>query len=425
MAIKFRKKSLEKLSSPEQLDTLLKITTPSGWVALATVGFCLAVCVAWGVYGRIPTKLSGSGILLNPRGVFVVTATSTGILDSLKVKLGQSIKKGDVVATISHPQDTLEVATLEDKLKELQDANLLMEANEKDSLLLKKREMEEEKRELDLNKRINQSKMKRLDLRIKNQKELVLLGLITQYELSSTQGDRDVAKDSIAKDNSQLISIRNSYEQAKQDSGKKLKDQENAIEQARDDLAEKQAGLKEAQFVSSPYDGVVVGVATVQGTLLEPGTEVISMELVENDDDKILLALQYYPASTGKRIKKGMAAQIAPGTVKVDQFGYLLAKVTSVAEFPATTAQLSAKLQNDELVTQIEKLGTVLEIESVLLKDSKTPSGYKWTSSQGPPYSLQVGTICSVSVIVEEVPPITLVIPMIKKYLLGVGEGRE
>ena len=30
----FRKTALEKLSSPEQLDELMKITTPKGWVAL-------------------------------------------------------------------------------------------------------------------------------------------------------------------------------------------------------------------------------------------------------------------------------------------------------------------------------------------------------------------------------------------------------
>ncbi len=196
------------------------------------------------------------------------------------------------------------------------------------------------------------------------------------------------------------------------------------VQQAKDDLALKTARLKEEEVVVSPVDGRVTGIGTLQGERVNTGDELVTLERLEDKDDRTLQVLQYYPASTAKQISRGMVTQVAPGTVKVDQYGYLLATVSQVASFPSTTKELEARLQNDELVKEIEALGPVLEIESRLIKDTSTPSGYQWTSSKGPPYSLEVGTPCTASVIVEEVPPISLVIPMIKEVVLGIGEKR-
>jgi len=425
MAIAFRKKSLEKLSSPEQLDTLVRITTPGGWVALATLGFCLGIALVWGVYGRVPTKLTGHGLLLNPGGLLVINAPSSGVVASLPVTGRQSVEKGDVLATIRHSNEELIVVAAENKLKELRNTFLLENEEEASSLLRKKRELDARKDEILLNIRINQSKVDRLNERIKSQEELLNHGLITRYELSGTTGERDNTEDTIAIDRSRLAGIENEYAQAKRERVIKLNELENQIKQAVDDLAVQQAILKEATVISSPGKGIVIGMGTVAGARVAAGDELLTLELIKDNDEKSLLALQYYPAATAKRIKPGMMTQIAPGTVKVDQFGYLLAQVIRVAEFPASTAQLRTRLQNDELVKQIEQLGTVFEVESVLLDDGATASGYKWTSSQGPPYPLEVGTPCATSVIVEEMAPLRLVVPMVRKHLLGIGEERS
>lgn len=49
----FRKKSIERVSTPEQLNDYIRVTTPSVWaVLIATVVLMLGVLV-WGVFGRI------------------------------------------------------------------------------------------------------------------------------------------------------------------------------------------------------------------------------------------------------------------------------------------------------------------------------------------------------------------------------------
>jgi hypothetical protein len=57
----FRETALERLSSPEQLDQLMRITSPRSWMMLATIAILLAVALVWGFLGRVPTATSGEG----------------------------------------------------------------------------------------------------------------------------------------------------------------------------------------------------------------------------------------------------------------------------------------------------------------------------------------------------------------------------
>jgi hypothetical protein len=60
----FRKVSLERLSSPEQLDQLMTITNPRGWIALVGVFCLLTVLVLWGFFGLITSKIDASGVVI-------------------------------------------------------------------------------------------------------------------------------------------------------------------------------------------------------------------------------------------------------------------------------------------------------------------------------------------------------------------------
>ncbi|MCR5474760.1 MAG: hypothetical protein K6F28_06090 [Lachnospiraceae bacterium] len=49
----FREKSLERVSSPEQLDDYIRVTTPSVWIVLAATVIILAGMLAWSVFGTV------------------------------------------------------------------------------------------------------------------------------------------------------------------------------------------------------------------------------------------------------------------------------------------------------------------------------------------------------------------------------------
>ena len=49
----FREKSMERVSSPEQLNDYIRVTTPSVWIVLVALVVLLAGMLAWSVLGRV------------------------------------------------------------------------------------------------------------------------------------------------------------------------------------------------------------------------------------------------------------------------------------------------------------------------------------------------------------------------------------
>ena len=63
----FRKKSLERVSSPEQLDDYIHVTTPSVWIVLIATVFILMGMLAWSVFGTVDvTQDDGSTKTIHP-----------------------------------------------------------------------------------------------------------------------------------------------------------------------------------------------------------------------------------------------------------------------------------------------------------------------------------------------------------------------
>jgi hypothetical protein len=59
----FRKKSIESISSPEQLNDYLKVTNVGVWVLLASVILLLAGLFAWSTVGRLETTANGVAVV--------------------------------------------------------------------------------------------------------------------------------------------------------------------------------------------------------------------------------------------------------------------------------------------------------------------------------------------------------------------------
>ncbi len=49
----FRQKSLDRVSSPEQLNDYIRVTTPSVWLVLLALVLLLVGMLAWSVFGRV------------------------------------------------------------------------------------------------------------------------------------------------------------------------------------------------------------------------------------------------------------------------------------------------------------------------------------------------------------------------------------
>ncbi len=94
----FSQEALDKLRSPEKLDTMLPITTPVSWIALIAVLVLLFAVVLWSIYGAFTVKADGMGLIMDSAGVMNVTHTAGGKIGRLYVRPGMMIKKGDLIA---------------------------------------------------------------------------------------------------------------------------------------------------------------------------------------------------------------------------------------------------------------------------------------------------------------------------------------
>lgn len=97
----FRQVALERLSSPEQLDQLMQVTTPKGWLALLALAGLLLAALGWGIFGSMPTLAPGEGILLGAGGVGTIFSSGEGQIRQITVRVGDRVRAGQIVARIN------------------------------------------------------------------------------------------------------------------------------------------------------------------------------------------------------------------------------------------------------------------------------------------------------------------------------------
>lgn len=99
MADLYRKSALERMSNPEQLDKVLKVTSPMSWIALMGITLIIAVTIVWSIVGTIPETITAKGVVSAVVGSNSVYTEDAGKVVSLRVREGDEVHLGDPVMT--------------------------------------------------------------------------------------------------------------------------------------------------------------------------------------------------------------------------------------------------------------------------------------------------------------------------------------
>lgn len=110
MADLYRKSSLERISSPEQLDKVMVVTSPMSWLALIGITVIVVVTVIWSIFGTIPVTITTKGVVSSCVGSNAVYIHEAGEVLSVKVHVGDELHLGDPV--ITYRNATNEVVTV-------------------------------------------------------------------------------------------------------------------------------------------------------------------------------------------------------------------------------------------------------------------------------------------------------------------------
>lgn len=100
MAFSFRRRALEGVSSPEELDRLVKVALPRTWVALAGLGVLILAAVVWATVARVPTTVKGPGYLLHQGGIHAAAAPTAGVVVDVLHGVGDDVVTGEVLGHV-------------------------------------------------------------------------------------------------------------------------------------------------------------------------------------------------------------------------------------------------------------------------------------------------------------------------------------
>lgn len=285
----FRSQGQDSYRSPEDLDRLVRITTPIGWLALSASLVAITVIVAWGYLGGIPVLVNGNGVLLWRQALREVRSIASGQVIEILVHEGDVVREGTVVAWLQPARSYPELSRIE---------------------------------------------------------------------------------------------------------------------------------------IVAPAPGRVGQVALRRGAIVQVGDVVLTLMPVSGE----LEVLGYLPLQDAKRVHPGMSVLVSPTTVDRERYGWMPGTVRRVGGLVASAAVMKDKLGSEELARYFEAVagGTgasrpaaLVEVRVMLHEDSRTRSGYQWSSGTGPPFTLSAETMCGLQIVLDWQRPVDLVMPALKQRLGG------
>ncbi|WP_299712881.1 NHLP bacteriocin system secretion protein [uncultured Tenacibaculum sp.] len=411
----FRKAALEKLSTPEKLDQLIKVTSPKGWITLLTIALVLGTGITWSFLGNVKTKLNVVGVLLGGE-IHEVVATSQGQLVKLNVEIGDAINEGDVVAFIEQPELFQQIEEVKASLKEREfELQRLLSFGSKDTRIQEEL-IVQQRSSIQLQIASEKKTLSFLNNQLETEKNLLKKGLITKSQVVNTEQQMEASKNSIERLKAQMV----------QTSSQKLNlgfDLQQKINLNKQRIAETQRRLKHLEErytiqteIKSAYAGEVVEILTDSGVIVGQGTPLFKLKNQKQASDNRLRGVLYIPSQDGKKIKEGMQALVVPSTVQPQEYGFMKGKITYVSDFPITQKGMMMTVKNDQLVRGLLSGGALFEVYVEFEKDENAYSGFKWTSAQGPNILINEGTSCMGKITVKSEPPIAMVVPALKKF---------
>jgi HlyD family secretion protein len=407
----FRASALQRAASPEELDHLVGITKPSDWILTTVIAVALVAAIIWGIFGRIPSRVSGQGILVGSGRVVDAVSAAEGRLASLSVSIGEHVTRGQTIATIAQTDIEQKYKNAAEVYKERQREHDDMEAKVRAELAAKSANFEKLEAAFTNVIRATDQRVQFLSTDVKNLEQLMAKGLTTRKILEDRRLELTEAQQRMTDSQNEILKLHAQKTDLETQREHELQQAQFAANNARRDMEALAGTLGLNSEVLSPIDGRVVEIKVSTGSVLNIGTPVVLIE----DEGAKLEAVVYIPSEQGKNVKAGLQVRVAPSTVKREEFGTMVGTVVSVSDFPVTPQGMAAVLHNDQLVKLFSHDGAPYAVAVSLQGDASTTSGYRWAVGKGPEIHLTSGTLAQAEITTRNRRPLDLVVPLIKK----------
>lgn len=411
----FRKVALDRLASPEQLDRLMQVTDPRGWLILCSFGIVLTTAAVWGVLGRIQHDVPATGMLVRSGGVFEINALSTGRITDLAVRVGDTVAEGQVVGRMYQQELNDKLRDAKATLAELEEQHAEIVAHGSKELALQTSLLE--RRRATLGQSIVAARRSARSYRqtVRLQRKLVADGLLTRQTVLGTRHQLDQARQQVGDGKSELAQIAVEEQELRARREEEIRASQTRIAAQKRVVAGFERDMKSTSEVVSHHTGRILEIVADQGAIVAKGDTVLTLDLTGRTV-KELEAVLYVPSTHGKQVAVGMPVYIAPSTVKQEEYGLMVGRVTYVSDYPATSRGILRVLKNDKLLEALVGGDAPYEVHADLVIDEHTISRYRWSSSEGPPLRIQSGTRAAAYITVGTRRPIEMVVPLLRRH---------
>ena len=408
----FRAAALQRLSSPEQLDQLVGITRPADWLAALVIGILLGAVAIWSVIGRIPTRVSGEGILISEAGrvVDVVSAVG-GRLGSVDVSVGDHVVQDQVIAQISQTETEQRYRNAAEVLRERQHEHDELVSTIHRELDAKAADFAAQQSGLEQAITASEQRTAYLTETVAGMEGLNAKGFTTRRELEDRRADLNTSRQRVIDARNEIQRLTTQRHDLESQREMDRLASEFRVNEARREMERLGGTLERDSRLKSPIDGQVFEIKVSRGGVLAAGTPVVAIE----SEGKNLQAIIYVPAERGKNVQPGMEVRIEPTMIKREEYGTMVGKVASISGFPVTAEGMAAVLHNEALVRQFSRDGAPYVVLVELRRDPAAASGYHWSSGAGPAVRLTTGTLARAEITTREQPPIDLVVPIMRR----------
>ena len=239
---------------------------------------------------------------------------------------------------------------------------------------------------------------------------------LQELELEGVKTEREYLENlrSVNEIQAQLEELKTKSKRLEQETLETTNQRHKEIQEVNREITRIEQQVTENSKITSPQDGCILELTASLGQVVQPGTRLGNMRV--GNGERLGLAMAYFPIKDGKQIKPEMPISITPDTVQRERFGGIVGQVTAVSSLPVTAAGTVAIIGNSEIVKSlIGETGAAIQITTNLQTDDRNPSGYKWSSSQGPNSKITPGTTAIIRVTLEERSPITFLLPFLRE----------
>jgi len=407
----YRKAALDRLSSPDDLDRTLTVTNARQWLVLLGIGIFVATSMVWAFVARVPTEAKGDGIMIGQGGVVNVVTSGGGVITDFKLKIGDRVKAGDVVAMVAQPEIVNSISQAKNRLEEARVDTTRVVHVQGESTRLQVQALDRQRATVESDIKQDEKLASLAADQIVVEQHLLDQGLTTKEQLIARQQKQVQIQADVQRSRAQLVAIEAQRFGLQEQPETSRRDAASRVEELTRQLDTLNEELKNSARVISPFSGEVVELKVYEGSTAVTGTPVLSLQPEVGQ----LEIVAFVPTSDAKTIMPGMAALVSPSTVKRDEYGYMKGQVTSVSDFPTTNAAAMRTFENESLVEALKSQGVVNEVR-IALRSGSNADGYQWSSKKTPPQKVSSGTLCSIQVVTRERRPIELVMPFVKSF---------